>query len=526
MSSEDEVPPMPPLFGQPDNVTNDNNLNFDNTSRVIPNSVEEISQVTTILIREIPTLTTVKKIPLNGVVLPRNKNQTFSNLNKYDMNIDQLSYYRDIINTHCTKKYHDLSNESEKVTFVNGLMREYFRHKIVYEYNEESDDFSELTSTMLFQKIRGRLINIKAYQKCISSKRTRPTETNEDTQMENDEEEVKQKRFSMDDYERSHPYLAIYATSKKLFCPNDWHYYSMFHSLYQSFSFVVYNYSHRIADSEIVHRSTRLKINFPKNCNAVLITHGRLVHSGSRSKYENNQSYNHSHDLRLHSYLIMNESNNESGINCSMSSSSSRRSSSRIEVGSSYTNHTPEGQVDRCTFRMCGPNCKLCVTVSSTKELNIEDIYNQKKIRVGHTIKQKPRKIIGDLQKFGWVVYTGVNVHHKKYSYNLSNECSMLVEKQPKRMWHGIGGTERRAFKLDELRIDNSSKANSDIHSIETFFDDILQLVLNNTSCFKDKVQMKRRSLLANFGNVEEQTPHRDFGSSRCNDPNRINNNI
>ena len=172
------------------------------------------------------------------------------------------------------KKYHDLNNESEKVTFVNGLMRKYFCHKIVYEYNEESDDFSELTTTMLFLKIRGRLINIKAYQKCITSKRSRSTDTSEDAQREDDEEEIKQKRFLMDDYKQTHPYLTFYATSKKLFCANHWHYYSMFHSLYQSFLFIVYNYSHRIADSEIVHRLTCLKMNFPKNCIAVLITHG------------------------------------------------------------------------------------------------------------------------------------------------------------------------------------------------------------------------------------------------------------
>ena len=372
---------------------------------------------------------TFAKIPLNGIVLPREKNKVFVDFLKYNLNVDQLSYYKDIIDTHRAKDYHDLDLESQRVTFMNGLMREHFGHKRVFKFNETTHDFCEISRRSLYLIIRFRLVNIKAYQKSISSSK-RKQSTNNNKDKNNIIPNVTSKSFSLDTYDRSHPYSTFYKSSKTLFKVELWNYYSMFHSLYQPFSFVVYNYSHRLADTEVVHRCTRLKVNFPDNANILLITHGRLVHSGSASKYENNLSYNHSHDLRAFSGLVNDRLNRKENDNTT--DFSNTRSSNRQSVDSLYHNHTQDGKVDRRTFSMCGPNCMTCVSMSGTKELNIEDVYKEHKLRIGFTTRGKaPKKIMGDMQKYGWVIYTGVNVHHKEYVYNLSDEFSNLVKKKP-----------------------------------------------------------------------------------------------
>ena len=206
---------------------------------------------------------------------------------------------------------------------------------------------------------------------------------------------------------------------------------------------------------------------------------------------------------------------------------SNTRSSNRQSVDSLYHNHTHDGKVDRRTFSMCGPNSMTCVSMSGTKELNIEDIYKEQDLRIGFTTRGKaPRKIMGDMQKFGWVIYTGVYVHHKEYVYNLSDEFSNLVQNKSMRMWHGIGGTERCIFKLDEFMLENLFKCLKETKCISKCFNDIHTLVLNKIPPFKDRVSMKNKSLVDNFGYVDEQLPHCDYGSTFCNDPDSMDMNI
>ena len=556
MSYEDDEPPMPPLdisiLPILDTQENYNDLvvqGVDASSVLVVNNTVQVTGIDTVTdCVASPTLTqpsqinmsiqipgtlahssaenhptTFDKIPPNGIVLPREKNKIFVDLLRYDLNIDQLSYYKDIINTHRAKQYHILESESQKVNFTIALMRDHFEHKRVFKYNELLDVFTELNRKSLYLNVREKLINIKSYQKCIESKSKRSrTSSVSGTGTKLEESVVQSRSFSLVAYSRSHPYSTFYKSINELHHMEEWHYYSMFHSLYQSFSIVVYNYSHRLADTELVHRCTRLKINFPPNANAILFIHGRLVHSGSASKSENNLSYNHSHDLRLFLILIKNLQRHRSSIDDT--SSSSRRSSNRQQVDSLYHNHTADGEVDRRTFCMCNSTCKTCVSISGTKELNVEDIYKDKNLRVGWTSRTKaPKKIIGDINKFGWVIYTGVNIHHKDYVYHLDEELSNLVKNKPRRMWHGIGGTERRYFKLDEFMIEDTSKALKETENVSKIFDDIHSLVVHKIPIFKDKVVIKKKSLLANFGVVKEQQPHRDFGCSRVDDNNSMN---
>ena len=444
-----------------------------------------------------------------GILLPRQANK------KYDSNKFselQLSYYKDTIDRSLGRKYHALKIQEKKNSFVYEVIREKFQTWNVYKYNEKSSTFFIVNKTDLFKIITDRLVNLKSSTRRDSKKRLKnksdtvgvasvvPTSKTTRT-------------FVTDDYIKSYKFVDLYSECNILKDWNDWHYFSMFHSLFQSFSFVVYNYSHKLADNETIHRSTRLKLNFPAYVNAVLVIHGRLVHSGSASKYENNLSYNQSHDVRLFSYLCKEPSND-----CYKNTSS--RHSSRLQFDKLYKNNLFEGKVDSKTFRLCDKKCCKCTSLNRMKEVNIDEIYKENNLKIGHTVRNRPLLIAGDIEELGWAVYTGVNVSQKNYKVDLEAQLRNLVEKQPKRNWHGINNTDRRAFKLDNLVLDEEQSKNDDHKLIYTLFDDIKSEVLTKIRFLGKDISLPRRSILANFSHLNEQEPHRDYASSRNDDPN------
>ena len=58
--------------------------------------------------------------------------------------------------------------------------------------------------------------------------------------------------------------------------------------------------------------------------------------------------------------------------------------------------------------------------------------------------------------------------------------------------------------------------------TIFKLFDEIKTDVLHKIGPLGKKITLDKRALLANFGVVKEQKPHRDFSSVRTDDPNRI----
>lgn len=448
-----------------------------------------------------------------GIVLPRMRNAGFDSFNFTEL---QTSYYKDTVDLSLSVKYHALKTHEQKTLFVYEVLREKFQTWNVYKYDESKKRFFLMSTSELFKLVRDRLVNIKTSMRRDSKKR----QNNNGKAVgiaSMTSKPIPKKTFQVDDYLKSYNFRNLYDKSKILKHWNNWHYYSMFHSLFQSFSFVVYNYSHKLADKELIHRSTRLKLNFPSYANAVLIIHGRLVHSGSASKYENILSYNQSHDVRLFSYLHKDPSQDS----CK---NSTTRKSSRLKFDKLYKNNLHEGEVDTRTFSLCNNDCSKCISLSRMKEVNIEELYQNKDMKVGHTVRNRPILIAGDMDLLGWAVYTGVNVSQKNYSINLEAQLRNLVEKQPKKKWHGINNTDRRAFKLDSLVLEEE-KSKADNHKlIYTLFDDIKLEVLSKIKFLGKDIIPSKRSILANFSHLQEQEPHRDYASSRIDDSNAMSN--
>ena len=178
---------------------------------------------------------------------------------------------------------------------------------------------------------------------------------------------------------------------------------------------------------------------------------------------------------------------------------------------------------------MCRQNCASCKSNRNTMCINND---NYSTIDIGDYLKEysrnrtastaisshkqrTPVRILGDMNKLGWEVYTGVQFSLGKYQ-NLNAQIRDCVIGKGSKDWHGIGGTARSAFKIDELLSDPSKKKlvlNCPL--VTTSFDDIKTVVLKKIPYLGDNVKMHGRSLLANMGQVDEQQPHRDFKEIR-----------
>lgn len=452
----------------------------------------------------------IRVIPNNGVVLPRHYNKAYDK-NQHSLTKHQISYYRDTINDQQAYLYHKIDKEVDRTLFVNGLIRDKFTSTPVFRFDELSQLFIKTDEVELFKKIRDRLVNLKAVQNRM--KKRKPI-SGSSSKKHTKSNITKEFQYNLTDYQVSHHFKKIYSNPSLLKNWNKWHYYSMFHSAFQSFSFVVYNYSHRLDNGEKIHRSTRLKLNFPALSNMLLIIHGRLVHSGSGSKYEHNHSYNQSHDIRFFSYL------SDEPIDTKKPSTRASRHSARSALGSMYTGHLPEGEIDRRTFELCPIDCIHCMQSTLKKEMNLGCMIEERK-RYAHThlLPDEPVLICGDIDEFGWAVYRGIDLTLPRLQSGIDGDLRTIIEKKPKHMWHGIMNTERRSFKIDDYIVDQQSKALQDIGNISNLFYEIKSSILLKLPFLGPNVTFLKRSVIANFGKLGEQDPHRDFSSVRKEDP-------
>ena len=285
----------------------------------------------------------------------------------------------------------------------------------------------------------------------------------------------------------------------------------MYHSSFQSFSFIVYNYSHRLDNAQMVHRSTRMKLNFPALSNMLLITHGRLVRSESASKYEHNHSYNQSHDIRFFSEL-----STESIDLKKTSATTTSRHGTRSALASMYTGNLLEREIERRPFELCHSDCKKCSSITQKKEINLGQMIEERK-RYAHTylLPDEPVLICGDINEFGWAVYRGIDLTLPRLQSGIDGDLRTIIEKKPKHMWHGIMNSERRVFDIE----DHQSNAMHDVVNISNLFHEIRLNILSKLPFLGPDITFLKRSVIANFAKLEEQVPHRDFISVRKEDP-------
>jgi hypothetical protein len=434
--------------------------------------------------------------PDNAIILPVQGND-YKPLegpnSNYVATQNNKKLYCELVNYQESLKFHE---ETDKKAFVINFIEHKMAGYVFYQYCELEHKYHEVDAEVLYTAIHKRFNNLKSTRSSLLKKGK--------LFKENDSfpYHIDKKNKVSNDLLSSLRWIC--KKQKKLFDYLDWNYFSMFHSTYQSFSFVVYNSSHILNDNESVHRCTRVKLNFPQNANCVLVIHGRLVHSGSESKTETEISFNTSHDTRLFAYL---------------SNLKSRKL--RIEK---YKNHLEPDTVDRATFTLCDNRCKKCQAYNRAMkkkklvndEIDVSHYIDLNNSMIGtrrnSLVQQQSRKLLGDLDALGWEVWTGIDTSLEKYVY-LNSHLRTFILGNGKSLWNGIGSTPRKALKIDKLLGEKNNAIKSSLAFMVTVFDDIREHVLVKIPRLGSNIKLDGRALLANFDELDEQIPHRDFSS-------------
>ena len=449
--------------------------------------------------------------PDNAIILPSLYNR-LSTLrgpeSNYVASEQNIKLYSQLVNDREGRKF---SKDKDQKGFIMKFIEQKMGGYIFFEFNAKQNKYLQVDSERLFIVIHKRFNNLRSRRSALL-KKGKLDNTHSANHDDMDMLLAKDRLpYHVDDDNKASKDLLsslkwVYKKKSKLFEYLDWNYFSMFHSLYQSFSFVVYNSSHILNDDGLVHRCTRVEMKFPPNANCALVTHGRLVHSGAESKTETEMSFNTSHDARLFAYL---------------SNLFDRKT--RIDK---YKNHLEPDTVDRATFKLCDMNCKKCQAYNRSmkkhkiinNEINIIDYIELNNNAIGtrkNSLRQTPsRKLLGDLDELGWEVWTGIDTNLDKYAY-LNSHLRTFVLGCGKALWNGIGSTPRKAMKIDKLLGEPNANIRSSLLFMTTVFHDIREHVLVHIPQLGPNIQFDGRAILANFDELEEQIPHRDFSSKK-----------
>ena len=299
--------------------------------------------------------------------------------------------------------------------------------------------------------------------------------------------------------------------------------YSMIHNVFEDFNFCVYNGSHK-SSNQTVHRSSMSNLYFPSEVGMFVLFHGALIHSGAPSKPEKNiNSFNYSADVRFHSYI-----QKEGGVLDSNNTSTVRRSERRTSL-SRYKNHSKDPDAGS-SMKFCENlmeirkntprnfECQVCNNVLNSLiskypivnrnvSINMSILYDKAcKLNPNHP-SSEPMYIAGDLEKYGWVVYSGhqmKNVGSSK-KIELREELMNFIHSCGKKDWR-----EPQANRLVRTIDTHEIKKLGKIDRIREFYDHMLEDCLRKIPLFGNAI-MTERYIIRNSGLTLEQKPHRDF---------------
>jgi hypothetical protein len=304
-----------------------------------------------------------------------------------------------------------------------------------------------------------------------------------------------------------------------------WPHFSMWHTLFEGGNINFFSGSHRVPSGGTVHRCSKITLEFPSDIPLLLLFHGRTVHCGAQSRVIANtfQCY---HDLRCFSYV---KKENETGKN-------DRQSRERIgtrSIGTKTYSQTTSNKIETHNFNMCTDDkellqkCQVCHNLTTSNmywdgskhaiKVDVKQEYNHAKtLKRNEEDKFRPLLVCGDMNKFGWAIYEGVNINKDDYYEVLQKECwTVLYESSFVKLWKGLqmnskGKKFRMSLNLDDQDISDKMKMKNQISTLLRLFSNIELDVLRNIKDF-EYATITKKVLLANFGQIEEQQEHRDY---------------
>ena len=124
--------------------------------------------------------------------------------------------------------------------------------------------------------------------------------------------------------------------------------------------------------------------------------------------------------------------------------------------------------------------------------------------------------IAGDLMKYGWAVYEGINTRYINIIGNLFKDCRNIMHKTVTHMaWNQLQRPTPIKSRRDQFLI-SMAYLNADpnklgfLGSIVSFYKKLLTERLQKIKGF-DNSELTEGHLLRNRGDLVEQIPHRDF---------------
>ena len=380
----------------------------------------------------------------------------------------ELTRYKDATSVGVAREYSSLPDDICKYDFIINIINAWRDSSmLVVEYDETSNQYVQSTTSRLYTTIRKRL----NYQ----AKKT-----------DNNASNIYERMTTKLVFDR------LYTNKKFLYDTEDvmgWSYYSVLHNIYSPFSFYVYNFSHRLkADDNVpIHLCTKVKLVLPPSPNMFIIFHGRTVHSGAESKRDSLTSMSYAHDMRLFSYV-----------------SAKQKGKNWTSLRTHGKGKDEDGTVERRGIKLCGGDCLICKDHISNRKCDDTWVINVK-----DNFKTIPpnKRICGDLFKYGWEVWKGVDTRTTKY-YTLKEE---LQQARIHKEWKRIDNvTNRKVFKVARGEY---GQCDTSFPTINMFVGDIEQKLqqtvfrsIKDTECM-----LKKCSIISNDGFVEEQLLHRDY---------------
>ena len=278
---------------------------------------------------------------------------------------------------------------------------------------------------------------------------------------------------------------------------SEYNHYSVIHTLFSSWSFYVYPFTHRmkIGTNDPVHSLTKMKLLFPNTPNMYILFHGKTVHNGAETKMSSLSSTCISRDERLFSYItVFNESS--TGV-------ASRRSK--------VDGLTSENKTHRENMKMCFElgECAKCQTHNRNDcfQVDLGQLYQVLKSgKSGKNVGQKP--ILGDLNEYGFEVWVGENSRLVDY-INLKSDLINLAE--DKKKWKGLDNNTNRTV----AAVARTALGENQMKSPETIerFVSQLEKLLNKRSFGNRQVEVGKSAIILNRASLSEQFPHRDFST-------------
>lgn len=273
-------------------------------------------------------------------------------------------------------------------------------------------------------------------------------------------------------------------------------FYSTIHTMYSSWSFYLYPFTHRLKTGHDfpIHSMSKMKLKFPTYPTMYVVFDGRTVHHGAETKFSSLSSTCVSMDERLFSYVTVHKKINE--IN-------SRKSKRQQLHGRSA-----DAGVHRADIKMCYElgECPKCLSNQRNDyfELDLGQLYEEiKGSKSGRNIKQKP--LIGDLKLYGFEVWIGENTRSTDY-IDLKFDLRDLSKNKNK--WKLIDVKVPRCLAPVARTQLNDNVISSD--SIDMLVNNIEELLKKRT--FPDReVIVGKTTIISNRGFLFEQFPHRDY---------------